>query len=484
MRRRFVVGALVTLLACGQANAAKQEGLRPELSPELSELRPVNDTGGDQLVSVEAGNCPVNEFDIPGEGLHAQGGIGGLAVAPYPIGSAPGAVAPVGNWVASVAASTFEVPTALLIVDDFNGEGVNVPGVYFLDQNKDLAPSEKVTLRDLPNSLLPDLHNRIEQQERALDDLEAKRQLSHGALVLNHTLSLLHALDTNMVLDTLPVEEPAQSAPFAFEPFHAASAEFPNLNVVVVAVDTEDFNTEVIAGRIAATLQLLSATEPEGRGIERFAVNLSFGLVPCSVRDDFQAGKEQSPTFEAYQEAVATANGLNAASFRQELASLLTTPVDFDPLRLLALEFFRQPEFVYLAAAGNYKLDYSLYPGYWPEFVSVSAENLSGPIGRKDPEYSDTGEVLLWGGYYQLVSYDPNLNTWQAYPGISVAGTSFAAPVMSVFAALDFTQASPRCTTTPGGTSPLSFFDTDPPASFPLPALNVPLEEAVAHYCP
>ena len=282
---------------------------------------------------------------------------------------------------------------------------------------------------------------------------------------------------------------PVKNVTFAFAPLDVTVAAFPNLGITVVAVDTEDFDTDVIAGRIAATLQLLASEQGVKRseqGVKRFAVNLSFGLVPCSVLEDFRANKEEYATFEAYQEAVLKANNLDATQFRGELVSLLTTPVGSDPLRVLAGQdpenFGGATAIAYLAAAGNYRMDRSLYPGYWSGFASTSAENLSGPAGVKDSAYSNTGEVLLPGGFYQLSLYDPATRTWTTAPDISVAGTSFAAPVLSVFTALDYTNFVPRCSFVRGQGTPLAFYDTDQPKRA-VPTLDEPLERAVKTYC-
>ena len=136
-----------------------------------------------------------------------------------------------------------------------------------------------------------------------------------------------------------------------------------------------------------------------------------------------------------------------------------------------------------MAASGNYRLPCSLFPGYWSEFIAASAQNMAAtetPV--RDPDYSNTGEVLMPGGYYRRAAYDPQNDTFMNYPNISIAGTSFAAPAPSVFTALDFTGATPRCMT-PDPASPLAFFKTDPPVAVPLPELDLPLEVATKRYC-
>ena len=444
------------------------------------------------------GNCPINEFDIPGEGLRLQGSIGGLAVEPFPANRKPGGVARVSQYVTALAFSDLdhlldpdhpldleELPapeqrSAILVVDDFNG------GVY--------SP-EPGALRELVDGLIgiDDPSERAARQEELLDSLEANGELSHGALIFNHTLALLNVLDPDSQTDNesvLFVDTPAPRTPFDFVPLDVVFVEFEGRGVLVAAVDTEDFNTDIIAGRIAATIHALAEQER----ISRFAVNLSFGLVPCSVLEDFQVSKEEREgeevlTFENYLNEVLNANNLDAERFRKELAALLSIPVGTAPLRELAQtapETFGGVEAIaYLAAAGNYghvMEGYSLYPGYWPEFVSVSAADLNWDwlelYQNKKEGYSNTGEVLLPGGFYQFT-----LAGEFSIPGVSVAGTSFAAPAASVFTALDYTNDVPRCRFFQDRGTPLAFLDTDNPPK-PLPLVNVPLWGALEAYCP
>ena len=205
--------------------------------------------------------------------------------------------------------------------------------------------------------------------------------------------------------------------------------------------------------------------------------------MPCSVLTDIKASRQPDLTFEDYQQEVLDENRLDA-EFRDDLVNILTTPVGTDPL-LTGVdanpEQLNGVDVSYLAAAGNYGLPYSLFPGYWSEFVAVSASaTLDAQV--KDANYSNTGEVLMMGGYYTLTAYDPRTETFVDYPNIRIAGTSFAAPALSVFTALDFTNEPPGCR--PNPVSPLAFFKTDPPVTVPLPELDLPLEGAVNLYCP
>ncbi len=385
-----------------------------------------------RLINEDTGNCSIDEIKIPGEGLRAMGGSGGLFTQPFSISTVPDDINIISQEVLNLASPHFDQPTALLVVDDFDGQGLNQPGVYF-----------------------PDIRG----------------QGPHGSLVYNHTLALLAKIDQSMgknpklklspavKMDSFEIHKPARidlfnEPPFNFEPFSGHVTQFPNLNLTVIAIDTEDFDTSIIAGRIAATIQRAA----DHWNISRFAANMSFGLVPCSVLEDFTAVKQMYPTFESYRDALLAKNKLSVTQFHKELTEILTTPVGNDPLQLLA-QF--NPEAIsgnvdavaYLASAGNYGMNYSLFPAHWPEFASVSASDLSVDpsrpleISHKDAAYSNSGEILLPGGYYQLNLYYPG-GGWQPIPDIAFAGTSFAAPVLSVFTALDFTSRAPQCPVT------------------------------------
>ena len=452
------------------------QGIRPKTKIETTKLVSANNPDA-SLINQQEGNCPVNEAEIAGQGARAVGSIGGLAIKPNPVDSS-GASIPtfdpftVGSDMFTTADPTSSEPTAIIIVDDFNGnEDLEQPGVYFLDQR------DGPTLAGLTSGA-------TEAEVTALEDAG---QYSHGALVFNHTLALLSAGDptprpADFVVN-LPVEDIEINVP-AFI--------FTGPNIVVAALDTQDFNTAIIGGRLQATIQTLARQQ-----IRRFAVNLSFGLVPCSVLADIEAGVQRQPdlTFEEYQAEVFDENkdnpDVDAAQLREDLVNILTTPVNVDSDPLLTGAETNPEQFAnaavtditYLAASGNYSLPYSLYPGYWSEFVSTSAHNLadtSAPPVR-DPDYSNTGEVLMPGGYYKLTAYDPDTGGFRTYSEISIAGTSFAAPVLSVFTALDFTQTAPRCARiSPSITSPLAFFKTDPtPTSLPASGLNITLERAL-----
>lgn len=450
---KYVAVVLFLILFLGACSADDPSTALERLAETDIDTYGLTGLSREVLIDKSLGNCPVDEIKIPGEGAHAAGSTGGLFTLPFPVhvSTVSNDVYLVGEDIFRAASPSLTHPSAILIVDDFD-QDLN-PGVY-----------------------LPD----------------ARGDGSHGSLVFNHTLALLSTLNPMgnpaRQLDPFLVEEPAPEMPFKFAPFNLPLVTFPKLGVTVAAVDTNDFDTDVIAGRIAATIHTLSQ-----RGISRFAVNLSFGLVPCSVLADFGAVEEEVLTFEAYRDAVLRKNELDVARFEEELTRILTMSVGDAPLRQLSgfdpRAFGKVERIAYLASAGNYKMDYSLYPGRWSGFASVSASVLKTQLVKrtlrllkpyqKDPTYSNTGEVLLPGGYYQFTHYDAKQQRWVSDPNLGFAGTSFAAPVLSVFTALDYTNRTPRCKVARHGGTPLAFYD---PAT-PAPPLNQPLEDALNNYC-
>ena len=486
MKRRVILGVGLTTLLFGCIPVLRpeptpiQEGLRAEPEYDAAKLVASSDVTT-PLIDEEQGNCPLDEIKIPGEQARIKGTSGGFVVGPNPSGVTPVNPLEVGLQISTQAAPGLTERAAIIVVDDFNGDG-GQSGVYFIDQRGGTTP----TLAGLQGGATDEELAALEAEVAAL---ETNGQYSHGALVFNHTLALLGAFDSNPELSGIRVFVPREDT-FISLP----SVVFPRLGVTAVALDTNNFSTADIGPRLQATIQTLAQ---QRQPVGRFAVNFSFGLVPCSVladiddindtindTDDIKTPEQPDLTFEEYLQEVLAANDLNAAEFRDDLANILTTPVGTDPL-LTSVETnpreLGAAEISYLAASGNYRLPYSLFPGYWSEFVAVSASSATD-VQVKDADYSNTGEVLMMGGYYTLTAYDPESGGFVSYPNISIAGTSFAAPALSVFTALDFTGATPRCMT-PDPASPLAFFKTDP-AVAPLPALDLPLEVAVDRYCP
>jgi hypothetical protein len=95
----------------------------------------------------------------------------------------------------------------------------------------------------------------------------------------------------------------------------------------------------------------------------------------------------------------------------------------------------------YVAASGNFGLPYAMFPAAWPEVVAVAAQ-YAVPGGGFDPRkagFANAGEVVAPGALYELS------RTASGTQVLAYAGTSFSAPVVSLFTALDLMRDVPSC---------------------------------------
>lgn len=360
------------------------------------------------------GNCAASEFDTPGQGLQAVGAglqavgaVGGLFAGPAR-NFVDRMVTPeeVAEQLSAIFAEfTPEAQVAVLVVDDFGG-------VY-----------------DLPPELFQDGVD--------LDALVASGALSHGALVFYQVLELLAGAGY-----TNPRRYFNGNTQEPFVKFRPQNA--PHL--LVQAVDTAGLNTDEMPQRIRASLNYLSGKLK----FRHIVVNMSFAIVPCAVVNDLQ--QSGIVTFEDYVAALGVVNDV-AEEYRAELTKLVTTP-----LELLAEPLFAYiscpleggtPEIptcdgssgsddpvilsmVHIASAGNFGFGFPMYPAAWSTVISVSSQDVMGDgYSTEKSTFSNSGEVMVPGALFELSSADTT---------VAYAGTSFSAPVLSVFTALDLAR--------------------------------------------
>lgn len=546
--------------------------LRPgsdgELRPtSLTELERLTDR---QPFTNPPGNCLVNEFSLPGQGVNALGAgvnalgaVGGVFVLD-PAVSTNGfrllAPAEAGAWAADLVTGAPTWSGAILVVDDFGPAGDAVA---------------------LPEGLFPGFTG-ASYPEEFLTDLVTGGRLSHGALVLHQTLRMVEAVGFERVATPSP----------DFTVFAHDGAGWPYLVVAAVDVGGSDLSSTNVAARIQRALdalQYLGDRDGDDFAVLDVAVNMSFVLVPCSVLDDYESAIETIAgltTFDDYVAALGADNGV-AADFYAGLQALLLTPLDpgSDPLlaqtgicedlfeeaarvpivppvytlgsakadpidgpgsydvhhgeHTLTIDVFDTPagqmlawrsthpvgsvyvkggpggttytypygafggsglhapvapsgryhdvshvvvdftdarplafldsqgewpaggwhEFVelgsdaswdcsrgrinHVASAGNFGLDYPLFPAAWDSVVAVGSQDaiLPSGFGAQKSAFANSSQVVAPGALYEL-SRSAAGDQVLAY-----AGTSFSAPVVSLFAALDLMQDTPRCGT-------------------------------------
>ncbi len=408
------------------------------------------------------GNCVASELGRPGQGLQAVGAglqavgaglqavgaVGGLFSGPTSsfasdLGSRMTTTSEVANrLVAELSSGRAKHGVSLLVVDDFGG-------IY-----------------DVPASLLSGRGDLVALAESGA--------LSHGSVVLHQLKQMAAQAFGRMSHQGV---NSASGQPY----YKYRSSDGPYLAIQVV--DVAGLNTDDVPGAIRAAMQFLGGRGPVG--YQRVVVNMSFTVVPCSVLSDF--GTSGLPNFEAYLEAIRVANGIGG-QYLAELDTLVSTPVALAQEALFAYLQCPFPtsdarcdgrspgkhsrsiatSIVHVGASGNYGNDYSLYPAAWPNVVSVGAVDV---VGRRfSPErssYSNAAGVLAPGGLFLLSDSRGQTTVY--------AGTSFAAPVASLFLALDQMRETPRCEA-----SRLSSLSATTPALALADELQLPLLPAFA----
>lgn len=86
---------------------------------------------------------------------------------------------------------------------------------------------------------------------------------------------------------------------------------------------------------------------------------------------------------------------------------------------------------IHVAAAGNFGSPYPLYPAAAPNVIAVSSMDFTAGSFNTSPRsaFSNRGQVMAPGAAFELISTNEMT--------VAYAGTSFAAPVVSLYSALD-----------------------------------------------
>lgn len=228
--------------------------------------------------------------------------------------------------------------------------------------------------------------------------------------------------------------------------------EVANRHLLVVAVDTPDWDPGIVADHISTTIKMLDIPGVEIgdyrlNEVKGYVLNLSFALVPCKLppdplieaqfdnyrdlidayRNDVKFGRSEWENMIAksstdYEEAVSPDATVDI--FKGFKCNLVRTSIGTKRLcELLEATQLMTPKVVIsVASAGNARLPFPFAPGLFPNVITVSAaEDLEG-----EHIYSNRGEIKMSGIH-------PTLLTVQ---GDELTGTSFAAPRFSLMAAL------------------------------------------------
>lgn len=260
------------------------------------------------------------------------------------------------------------------------------------------------------------------------------------------------------------------------------TAELITLQQVNIA-DEAGYRSDLILPELQVALEDLRAL-----GINRFVLNMSFVFIPCadgeldfdfadftnarrnnarlslvehiggdpeyvrSILKDARVGYiDESGLTGLDQESPRGSQSLQSRSNRSDSSEIPPTPArdvpefrgrDLSVLRLFNntalqsdplrdyLRGIRDAIVVPVASSGNFKQRQPFYPARWPEVISVSANEGDD---LRFWLHSNNGDVSVPGAWFLFED------------GQYRAGTSFAAPVVSLLIALDLTQAEPAC---------------------------------------
>lgn len=389
------------------------------------------DTGPDDFESV-AGFCPANEFRTPGQGLQAVGA--GLQA----VGAGLQAVGAVGGvFLAPVVAFGDTVIHAHDAIDD----------LHEITRRIDQAPVEQVVLLVVDDYGPPgNVHYRwptLHATPESLHDVTENGLLTHGTMVAQHSVEMFlalgysreWALHGNSGLDPYEI---------LHRPGVQGATNREKGDIVLQYVNIFGMDTTEMAGAIRDNIDRHRDGSGSQTPITRFVVNMSFVILPCAVTEDLAASGINS--FEDYVAAVAAVNGVDASSAgnavtdvsaEDELAAYLACPYpagescagDSDSLEAL----------VHVASSGNFGVDFPLYPAAYENVISVGSLDVMGTgpriYSQSRSAFSNQANVLAPGSMFRLTTSESPDHM------ITYAGTSFAAPIVSVFMTHDMGQA-------------------------------------------
>lgn len=442
----YTLRAEATDISGNMTPAFQSLNVRPPASTDgLTEYRTVSssmgkDTSPDEtFADLTSDTCAASEFSLPGQGLQAVGAglqavgaIGGLFLAPTTefTGSLTNAekvgwalrtiVSPMHDDESILTLMQQDEIVVLLIVDDFgSGESAALP----------------------PQELLKGLMTAAEIRDAVQAGI-----VPHGSLVLWHTLELFRGAGYELATSSVP------DAPLE-QTIELTARDSQQVAFILHPVNTNGLTSAGIADLIGEYYgnhapfygdQTLSMQYMPQR--KNFVVNMSFVMIPCGVQDDLQATGIRS--FEDYVAAVAAVNGTGV----DEASAVTQKLLPDDPL----LQFIKCPwileigtgdcpelspyfgSLVHVASSGNFGLDFPLFPAAADNVIAVGSQNAEGSgFSYESSSFSNLANVLAPGAMYELATAEGGTT-------IAYAGTSFSAPVLSVFTALDLASAK-RC---------------------------------------
>ena len=415
----LIVGILV-LSACGSE------------TPVIDEFNPKNviDKGFlgfmDEITTLaqtkpkqwpNTGNCPITAFDIPGQGMRAEGSVGDFIV------NKPGNPVTKAELSAKVAETLGNIDSAfkgdeatvILVADKFSR------GQFFIGEYIKYLPLIK---ERYPRYL-----------EWYQDRLKEYAQYSHGAIVLNHTNGILKQMYNLAYVGT------ASNAAGGYSVY---KQKIGGKYVLLVPVDINYLSTTAIRQKIVEYIGSIRTNTAIGN----IVTNMSFALVPCKK---LATAQSRGISFAEYVKQVADDLGKTTDEVLQDWGSEASIVPATDGLIGLTNDPYSAfvqlasdwiGDIVFVASSGNYSAGFPMYPAAARNVISSSSSDYS--TGETVSSFSNAGEIMTPGAWFNLD--DPlGISGLGLIKEIAYAGTSFSAPALSVFSALDLAKTQPSC---------------------------------------
>ncbi len=393
-------------------------------------------------------NCMTNALNAPGQGYRAAGSDGGLT---YDSGLAGNLGITTANKVGIAVKGLLGAPQrnmTLLIVDDFRSGGVPSSGVY--------APKLELFTQTSLNGA-------------TLAQLQDNKKLSHGALVLQHTL------DTIKGTGLYPFNTSPSPGVTVFRTTSIIGRTTRLLTVK--AIDTGLASTSIIANSVLSSTIATKLVAPLDTSAGTVVINMSFALLPCEAYADFlqwdkiTRGEQR---FDEYIAALAVKNNVGS----EELIKVLVEATNdtSDPLyQTIKNNWLKN---VFAAASGNYGFNKTAtYPAKWTGVINTTGSAANNTSIRNST--FNRGEIMDIAGSLKLTAPSIFPNAKHVY----YKGTSFSTPTLSVYSALDL-AGQRRCTQVSTNPSNGSTFIVPRLAINSLNLTDSPLASAVSQLCP
>jgi hypothetical protein len=412
-----------------------------QLSPDGAEIDRISKGGEVLFDEAEPGtvrHCVSHEMNTPGQGLHPSGSTGGLVLGDIVYGHEPGSS--VGGPIVPLspaqlldqhmfpAGNGFDQPLVqdvlIVVADDFSGGYFRLPGWLFDGSSFDLAKLEAEM---------------------------AGGSISHGALVMHHLNTLIAA--TNQF-----VYAPTTSSDALAIWSHSAGGSLLVYGIDLASGSGSAIDAEAVAGSIQDGVTQLHSQLADHTDFEAIVVNMSWVLLPCATVQEFLDFKGQFGSMKAYSDGLVAESGtaVTVADYEEMLNRIASVPPDHGLTMLSeSREDYRIANLptAYVAAAGNLALPYQMLPANWPQVVGVGvAPHLASP-------FSNAADVTVEGEWIMLTSWEGT----PVAPIISYAGTSFAAPLVALYAAMDQGQQQRMTSSGQVCPAPLPLPEPDPP---------------------